>query len=261
MKHAKKLLAVLLALALVLALAVPAFAAGEGGFAGRLKALWERIKAAFHRLLVWLGIIDDDWCDVILPPDEPYDPDFPPAPKKPVIYLYPERPMEISVTVRPRDARFTETIPAYGEGWRVLAQPGGTLTDLSGGGEYPYLFWEAALEAPWPRLTEGFVVAREDLARFLGEKLRFLGLNEAEAGEFLAYWLPRLAGNEYTLVHFAGAYYDGRFPLGISPAPDSLLRVFLVAKAATGDERIAPQELVPFERKGFTVIEWGGMIV
>jgi hypothetical protein len=61
-------------------------------------------------------------------------------------------------------------------------------------------------------------------------------------------------------VHFAGAYYDARFPLGITPAPDSLLRVFMVAQSAAGNERISPQELVPFARKGFAVVEWGGTI-
>jgi len=255
MKHAKKLLALLLALALALALAVPVFAAGEGGFVGGIRSLWERIKTAFHNFLVWLGIRDD--CP---PPDFPFDPDNPIA-YKPVIYLYPEQPTEVAVTVRTRDAHFIETIPDYNGGWRVLARPDGTLTDLIGGGEYPYLFWEAALEAPWSELTEGFIVARSDLAGFLEEKLGFLGLNDAEAGEFLEFWLPMLAGNAYTLIHFSGEYYDSRFPLEITPAPDSLLRVFMVAKAAKGNERIAPQTLAPFERKGFAAIEWGGTIL
>jgi len=255
MKHARKLLALLLALALALALAIPAFAAGEGGFGGWIKSLWERVQTAWHNFLVWLGLRDA--CD----PDEPFDPDNPPPVRKPVIYLYPEQPVEVAVAVQTRDARFIETIPDYNGGWRVLARPGGALTDLIGGGEYPYLFWEAALETPWPKLTEGFVVARNDLAGFLEEKLLFLGLNEAEAAEFLEYWLPLLSVNEYTLIHFSGAYYDARFPLTITPAPDSLLRVFMVARAASGSERISPQNLKPFQRKGFAAIEWGGMML
>jgi len=258
MKHAKKLLALLLALALALALAVPAFAAGEGGFAGWARSLWERIKTAFHNFLVWIGILDD--CP---PPDpfEPFDPDDPPIERKPVIYLYPEQPTEVAVTVQLNGARFTETIPDYNNGWRVLAQPDGTLTNLADGAQYPYLYWEAALEAPWPKLTEGFIVARDDLPAFLDEKLRFLGLNDAEAGEFIEYWLPFLSVNAYNLIHFSGEYYDARFPLGITPAPDCLLRVFMVARAAKADERVAPQALVPFERRGFAAIEWGGMIL
>ena len=187
--------------------------------------------------------------------------DMNPVIAKPVIYLYPERPMEVGVTLQLNGARFTETIPDYGAGWNVLARPDGTLTNLADGGEYPYLFWEALPDAPWPRPQEGFVVAREDLAAFLDEKLAYLGLNGAEAGEFMEFWLPILAKNEYSFLHFAGQDYTNRFPLSVSPAPDSLLRVFMVAGAAQEGERAAPQKLVPFERKGFAVVEWGGTIL
>ncbi|MCL2300618.1 MAG: hypothetical protein FWC27_10795 [Firmicutes bacterium] len=262
MKRAKKLLALLLVLALALALAIPAFAAEEGEptfwekTVSKIKCMWEEFKAWLQEVLIRLGLAR--------PPDPPYppfDPDNPYVDYKPVIYLYPEEPMEISVTLQTIDAHFTETIPAYNDGWRVLAQPDGTLTNLADGEQYPYLFWEAERGTPWSQPKEGFVVARGDLAGFLEEKLLYLGLNEAEAGEFLEYWLPRLAGNAYTLLYFSGEEYRARYPLEITPAPDSLLRVFMVAKAAKGDERIAPQKLVPFERKGFAVIEWGGTIV
>jgi len=233
----KKLLAILLATVIALALTVPAFAADGWNPISWLKSLWEDVKAWVRRIF------------------------FPPMLEKPVIYLYPEQPMEVSVTLRLHGARFTETIPDYNEGWCVLAQPDGTLTNLADGKTYPYLFWEALPDTPLPLPQEGFIVAREDLAGFLNEKLAYLGLNDAEAGEFAAFWLPRLLRNEYTLIHFAGKEYDERFPLQVSPAPNSLLRVFMVARAAAGNERIAPQELVPFERKGFAVIEWGGTIL
>jgi len=187
--------------------------------------------------------------------------DLNPIAYKPVIYLYPQQPTEVNVTLQMRDARLIESIPDYGAGWNVLARPDGTLTNLADGEEYPYLFWEAAFETPWPRPKEGFVVARADLAGFLGEKLAYLGLNDAEAGEFMEFWLPVLARNEYSLIHFAEQDYTGRFPLNILPAPDSLLRVFMVAGATEQGERVPAQTLVPFERKGFAVVEWGGTML
>ena len=250
MKLAKILLALLLALAMVAALAAPAFAeeVGEDECNPTFwQKLWDRIVTFWLRILRFFG----------------YTP-FPPDPYvlyKPVIYLYPEQPTEIGVTLQTHGAHLIESIPDYGDGWRVLAQPDGTLTDLADGAQYPYLFWEAALDAPWPKLAEGFLVARDDLAGFLEEKLLYLGLNDAEAGEFIEFWLPRLAANAYNLIHFSGAYYDGRFPLEITPAPDSLLRVFMVARAAKASERVSPQELAPFERSGFAAVEWGGMII
>ena len=54
---------------------------------------------------------------------------------KPVIYLYPEKAMEISVKLE-YDGELTCTYLAYENGWRVLAQPDGTLTDMDTGREY-----------------------------------------------------------------------------------------------------------------------------
>jgi len=181
--------------------------------------------------------------------------------RKPAIYLYPRRPTCVTVTLTLRSSSFTETIPAYGTGWHVLARPNGKLTNLADGKTYPYLFWEAMERDPWPEPTEGFIVAREDLEDFLREKLAYMGLIPAEYEEFIDYWLPILEQNGYTLIYFAGEEYTDRYPLEISPAPDSMLRVFMVAKPAAGNENIPQQNLKPFERKGFTVIEWGGTML
>ena len=180
---------------------------------------------------------------------------------KPAIYLYPQTPTQVNVTLTLRSGYFTQTIPAYGNGWHVLARPNGKLTNLADGKTYPYLFWEAMERAPWPETKEGFVVAREDLESFLREKLAYMGLIPAEYEEFIGYWLPILSQNEYSLIYFAGEEYTSRYPLEIIPAPDSLLRVFMVARAATGNENVPQQKLKPFARKGFAVIEWGGTIL
>ena len=60
---------------------------------------------------------------------------------KPVIYLYPEETLEVSVTLD-YSGTLTCTYPAYHQGWRVIAQPDGTLTNVSDGKPYSYLFWE-----------------------------------------------------------------------------------------------------------------------
>ena len=46
--------------------------------------------------------------------------------------------------------------------------------------------------------------------------------------------------------------------LVITPKPDSLLRVFMVYKPLQQKITVPEQELKPFTRKGFTVVEWGG---
>lgn len=175
---------------------------------------------------------------------------------KPVIYLYPETTTEITVSLGCAD-ELTASIPAYRDGWRVIAAPDGTLTDLADGQTYDSLFWEAekAVEFDFSR---GFCVAGADAEAFLSDALAQLGLNEREAAAFLAYWVPQLEQNDWNLLAFQTDAYTAAASLTISPAPDSLLRVFLAWRPLSAPVEIAPQALAPFTREGFTAVEWGG---
>ena len=79
------------------------------------------------------------------------------VPEKPVLYLYPEEEMEVTVTLD-FDGTLTSTYPAYGDGWTVTARPDGTLTNPATGREYYCLFWEGITEAEYDFST-GFCVA------------------------------------------------------------------------------------------------------
>lgn len=189
--------------------------------------------------------------------------------EKPAIYLYPEdcdakpvlyldAPTELEVTVRLDYAgKLTSTYPAYQDGWHVLARPDGTLTDPDTGREYYCLFWEGRSDTDYDFST-GFCVAGEDTAAFLEDALTKLGLNEREANEFIIYWLPRMEGNVYNLISFQGETYTDSAVLDIDPAPDSLLRVFMAWKELKAPVEVEPQQFAPFERVGFTAVEWGG---
>lgn len=175
--------------------------------------------------------------------------------EKPVIYLYPEKEMEVTVKLD-FDGTLTSTYPAYGDGWTVTAQPDGTLTDESGR-EYYCLFWEGESNAAYDFST-GYCVAGEDTAVFLERALAQLGLTDKEANEFIIYWLPRMEGNAYNLISFQGAAYTDSAELTIDPAPDTVIRVFMAWKGLEQPEKITPQELTAVEQNGFTVVEWGG---
>ncbi|MDD3365173.1 MAG: hypothetical protein PHZ03_09350 [Syntrophomonas sp.] len=181
-----------------------------------------------------------------------------PAPlAKPVIYLYPTKQEAVSIKLN-FSGQLTCTYPDYKNGWNVIAVPDGTLTNLDDNKQYPYLFWEGvSTEAKWD-LSKGFVVAGKDTKDFLQEKLAFLGLTPKEYNEFIVYWLPVMKNNKYNLVTFAGREYEELAPLHITPNPDSVLRVFMVFKPLDRYMEVQPQELKSFERKGFTVVEWGG---
>ena len=176
------------------------------------------------------------------------------APAKPVIYLYPEKVTDVSVSLD-FNGTLTSTYPHY-DGWNVTAYPDGTLTDENGR-QYYCLFWEGEQDVEYD-FSRGFCVKDEDTAEFLEKTLSEIGLTDKEANEFIIYWLPKMDVNEYNLISFQNEIYTDNAQLTISPTPDSLLRVFMAWKPVNEPVEITPQTFEPFVREGFTVIEWGG---
>lgn len=177
---------------------------------------------------------------------------------KPVIYLYPQRPTDVSVKLTAKNAEISTTYPAYGDGWNVTAYPDGKLVNKADGGNYHYLFWDSVNDRAHYDMSQGFVVKDEDTEKFLREKLEILGLNEDERNEFIVYWLPRMEHNKYNQIAFQSDIYTDNYKLDISPKPDSLLRVFMTYRPLEEKIDIPEQKLSEFERKGFAAVEWGG---
>lgn len=96
-------------------------------------------------------------------------------------------------------------------------------------------------------------------ADFLENKLKKLGLTDKEANEFIIYWLPLLEKNKYNLIHFATEEYNKQAPLEILPKPDSLIRILMVYKPLSKPVTVNQQQLITPDRKGFIVVEWGGI--
>ena len=183
------------------------------------------------------------------------DTDALPTPEKPVIYLYPETETEITVQLD-YSGELTCTYPAYNDGWTVTAAPDGTLIDEKGQ-TYNYLYWEGAGTEQYD-FSHGFCVAGADTAAFLEDALAQLGLTRKEANEFIVYWLPQMEDNPYSLITFQQEAYTEAAKLTVTPAPDSILRVFMTWKPLEKSMDIPAQTIPAFERRGFTVVEWGG---
>ena len=186
---------------------------------------------------------------------EMYNPDEIICAEKPVIYLYPTEETEVNVKLN-LDGGLTCTYPAYYDGWTVTAHPDGKLIDENGR-EYYCLYWEGETYAQYD-FSRGSCIKGEDTAAFLEDVLAKIGLTEREANEFIIYWLPQMEQNPYNLIAFQADAYTDSAELEITPAPDSLLRVFMAWKPLDTAVDIEPQEFAGFERSGFTVVEWGG---
>ena len=175
---------------------------------------------------------------------------------KPVIYLYPEEQTDVSVKVQfPLGGELTCTYPEYGGGWDVTAMPDGTLYD-GNGDEYYCLYWEAEANADLD-MSKGFCIAGKDTAKFLREKLMYIGLTAREANEFIIYWLPEMQRNAYNIITLHTEEYARSIPLDVSPAPDTQIRVFMTFCASDTPVDIPAQDLPHYERSGFTLVEWG----
>lgn len=177
---------------------------------------------------------------------------------KPVIYLYPEQETDVHVELELTEAELSTTYPKYNNGWDVTAYPDGTLVNKADGSHHKYLFWDAVNCRTRFDFSKGFCVAGSDTESFLKEKLTYMGLNEQEMNEFIVYWLPLMEHNAYNLISFQSDAYTDTAKLNITPAPDSMLRIFMTYVSLEDAVDIEPQELSTFERNGFTVVEWGG---
>jgi len=179
---------------------------------------------------------------------------------KPVIYLYPQKTTDVSVKVAPSGG-FSKTEPAYNDGWNVAATPNGQLTEIATGAAYPYLFWEGRSQTVYPETDRGFVVAQAEVHGFLVEKLAKLGLNEKETADFVEFWEPRMQGAPYYFVTFLGKReMDQLAPLTVSPKPDTIIRLLMDFRPLQQPIEVKGYDIRTPERKGFTVVEWGGVL-
>ncbi|MBI3135517.1 MAG: hypothetical protein HYZ14_12645 [Bacteroidetes bacterium] len=185
---------------------------------------------------------------------------------KPVIYAY-NAGQNVELSIKPR-GHFTFTYPQTVDGvWNIQTNADGTITSLNDHKKYPYLFWEAENSAHKMQVengtVSGYLVKTDTCVSFLENTLTAYGLNEKESADFITFWAPKMLHKPYALVQFLTneAYASQVGELMVSPQPESLLRLYMYFVPLDSDK--APVELIKpaieiFERKGFTVVEWGG---
>lgn len=97
------------------------------------------------------------------------------------------------------------------------------------------------------------------MTAFLIEKLEIMGLNNLETNEFVQYWLPVLEKNEINFIHFyVNSDYDVISKNIVFPKPDTSIRIFMEFYGLNDKIEVPEQKLPKLERKGFTLVEWGG---
>ncbi len=178
--------------------------------------------------------------------------------EKPIIYIYTTQKNKVSIKLG-NPQYLSCTYPKYKNEWNVIANPDGTLIDITSNRKLYALYWEGKNLPKKTDMVEGFCVKGGDTAKFLEEKLETLGLNEREAEEFIIYWLPKMENNNYNYIRFETIdEQNNAMPLTITPAPDNLIRIMMDWKALDNKIEVKEQILETPKRKGYTVVEWGG---
>jgi hypothetical protein len=106
-------------------------------------------------------------------------------------------------------------------------------------------------------------VAATGLDGFFNAKLAKLGLIEKEIADFKEFWIPKMQESQkpYYFVTFLSKHYiDQLAPLSINPKPDTVIRVLMDYRGLDEFQSVPELRIKTPERKGFTAVEWGGMI-
>ncbi len=184
--------------------------------------------------------------------------------EKPVIYLYNHKELDVHLSLKPMGP-MVFSYPLYEEGWKVKVKGKGVLEVKDK--LYPYLFWEgeyANLDFVIKNGgVEGNYIKTDSTVLFLQNVLTKIGFNSNEMTDFITYWAPRMMQYNFVTVQFLVGEDYARLiaELKSNPKPDSELRVFMLFQGFKYDA--SPNFLVepffePFNRKGFSLVEWGG---
>lgn len=177
---------------------------------------------------------------------------------KPLILLYSEKEQKVKVELLSENWFFV-TFPDYDEkikGWEILAKNDWNLYDFGSKMETYGLFWEAKNFENNFDLEKWFFVEWKNIKNFLYEKLTEIWLNTKEKSDFIMFWYPKLKDYKYLQISFENKNLEKNFPLKITPNPDNIFRVFMIAKPLKNFSKIKPQKLEKIKREWFYVVEW-----
>ncbi len=175
--------------------------------------------------------------------------------EKPNIYLYPETEIEFDVSISfPRTGEVVTSIPEYPDQWKnIKIEPNGTID-----GQYKFLFYES-IQPNFFQRTKGWIVEGENLEAFFRNNLQKSGFIQTEIDDFIEYWIPILKDSKYFAIYPQyNEQLDPLIQLNFSKQPDSILRLtYVIEKLSSNKIKLEEPEILPFERAGFVVAEWG----
>ena len=176
--------------------------------------------------------------------------------KKPIIYLYGYDAVDVEITLT-TDGTITTSYPAMNSDktWKFMATKDGSMN--FDGKKYRYIFWEGYLPMNYS-FAKGFCVRGNEVVNFLDKQLDSFAFTPQEKQDFITYWAPQMAENEYNVISFQTANYTKAAKLTVIPKPDKTIRVFMAWYATDQYVNMTPQTFKAPTRSGKVLVEWGG---
>lgn len=177
---------------------------------------------------------------------------------KPNIYLYPIEEMDVTL-VFPIESRLLTVIPDYHQTWEVKVKPSGEIKENNQ--SYAYLFYESMTTVTHFQKQNGWVIPAENRVEVFEDILQAYHFNQTEIDDFIEFWDERLDDTQvYIMYPQDTKAVDLAMPLDVYPTPDSIYRLWFIFEAFD-DQIITSPQITPINRSGFTLVEWGGIIL
>ena len=179
---------------------------------------------------------------------------------KPNIYFYSEETLEADIVFL-QENLLTETIPVYQDGWHIEVLEDGKIAWEQQ--KYDFLFYESLTDKTLNQYEKGWYISCEEREKALKSVLELYQFNEKESEDFMEFWMDKLEANKnYMMYPQETECVDCQMPVSISPAPDSIRRIwFGFEEVSDAKENISEPEVDEIKREGFTVVEWGGFLL
>jgi hypothetical protein len=187
---------------------------------------------------------------------------------KPAVYLYPRQQQLVNIKVYPQgELGYTDPFYDKTKGWTVTAFPDGKLINNNNSSPIRagYLYYESKLlDNVLEKPEKGWVVRGQEsgeMEELFNDILPKLGLNAKEKQDFEEYWLKTLPESQYYFVGLIDKNQrDYLERLEVIPTPDTSIRFSLFFEPLEEPKIVKQPEIITPRRKGFTLVDWGGMI-
>lgn len=165
------------------------------------------------------------------------------------LYFYPTKTQEMILTL-PHTSSF-----------KLVGNPTGIFSHQ--GKQYSSLSFElSGVSASFSPKSSGKLLDGENLEDNLEKVAQELQFTPSETADFVSYWKSQLPSSAYYFVTLISQDEARTLtPWTVSPKPDTEIRYLFTFKPLVGRKNIPVERFIPYPRRGFTVVDIGGIIL